>query len=59
LEFTAGCAELYDVRFLAGIFRPMLVNAEHEAARHGVVAPGQSFWFRPEPGAADVVVAGQ
>jgi uncharacterized protein (TIGR03032 family) len=56
LEFTSGCAELYDVRFLPGVLRPMLVNAEHDAARHGVVAPGQSFWFHPEPDSGDTVV---
>ena len=47
LEFTAGCTELYDVRFLPGVFRPMLVNADQEAARYAVVAADRAFWVRP------------
>ena len=41
----------------AGRVRPMLVTPS-TSGRHGVVAPGQSFWFRRTPAAAETVVAG-
>lgn len=28
LEFTAGCTELYEVQFMFGIRRPMILNLE-------------------------------
>ncbi len=46
-EFTEGCTELYDVRFLPGVRRPMILNAEKEATRQAVTAPEFSYWLRP------------
>ena len=47
LEFTSGCQELYDVQFLPGVFRPMILNLEREAARQAFTAPAFSYWLRP------------
>ncbi len=47
LEFTSGYQELYDVQFLAGKSRPMVLNEQQEAARQGFTAPEFSYWLRP------------
>jgi uncharacterized protein (TIGR03032 family) len=47
LEFTSGCQELYDVQFLPGVRRPMILNLEREAARQAFTAPEFSYWLRP------------
>jgi len=46
-EFTAGCEELYDVQFLPGAVRPMILNLEKSAARQAVTHPESSWWLRP------------
>ena len=46
-EFTSGCQELYDVQFLPGVRRPMILNLEREAARQAFTAPEFSYWLRP------------
>ncbi len=46
-EFTAGCEELYDVQFLPGIRRPMILNLEKPAVRQAITNPDSSFWLRP------------
>ena len=46
-EFTAGAQELYDVQFLPGVSRPMILNQEKEAARQALTAPAFSYWLRP------------
>ena len=46
-EFTEGCTELYDVRFLPDIFRPMILNGEKEATRQAVTTQEFSYWLRP------------
>ena len=46
-EFTAGAQELYDVQFLPGVHRPMILNLEKEAARQAFTAPGFAYWLRP------------
>lgn len=45
-EFTAGCEELYDVQFLPGIRRPMILNLEKSAAREAVTTRDFSYWLR-------------
>jgi uncharacterized protein (TIGR03032 family) len=45
--FTEGCTELYDVQFLPGILRPMILNSDKEAARQAFAAPEFSYWLRP------------
>jgi uncharacterized protein (TIGR03032 family) len=47
VEFTAGCEELYDVQFLAGIRRPMILNLDKVAVRQAMTNPDSSFWLRP------------
>src|SRR5262249_44208966 len=47
LDFTEGCTELYDVRFLPGVARPMILNGERPETRHAVVAPDGDYWIRP------------
>jgi uncharacterized protein (TIGR03032 family) len=46
-EFTSGCQELYDVQFIPGVRRPMILNLEREAARQAFTAPDFSYWLRP------------
>jgi uncharacterized protein (TIGR03032 family) len=46
-EFTGGCEELYDVQFLPGARRPMILNLEKPAARQAVTHPESSWWLRP------------
>jgi uncharacterized protein (TIGR03032 family) len=52
-EFTEGCTELFDVRFLPDVRRPMILNAEKEQTRQAVTAPEFCYWLRPS-----AVVAG-
>jgi uncharacterized protein (TIGR03032 family) len=47
LEFTEGCTELYDVQFLPGAHRPMILNFERDETRHALTAPGFAYWLRP------------
>ena len=46
-EFTSGCEELYDVQFLAGVFRPTILNLEKEAVRQAITNPDSCYWLRP------------
>jgi hypothetical protein len=46
-EFTSGCQELYDVQFIPGVRRPMILNLEREATRQAFTAPEFSYWLRP------------
>lgn len=46
-EYTAGCEELYDVRFLPGVFRPMILNFEKTAAREAMTTAESCYWLRP------------
>jgi uncharacterized protein (TIGR03032 family) len=46
-EFTAGCEELYDVQFLPGIRRPMILNLDNPAVRQAMTNPDSSYWLRP------------
>lgn len=45
-EFTSGCTEMYDVQFLPGVQRPMLLNADKEAVRQALTNPESCFWLR-------------
>ena len=46
-EFTSGCEEIYDVQFLPGQTRPMILNLDKPDARRAVSNPDSSFWLRP------------
>ena len=46
-EFTEGCTELFDVRFLSDVRRPMILNADKDATRQAVTAPEFAYWLRP------------
>ncbi|MGO9923471.1 MAG: TIGR03032 family protein [Isosphaeraceae bacterium] len=46
-EFTGGCTEIFDVRFLPGVLRPMILNGDKDATGQAVTAPGFSYWLRP------------
>jgi uncharacterized protein (TIGR03032 family) len=45
-EFTSGCEELYEVQFLPGVRRPMILNLEKAAVRQAITNPDSSFWLR-------------
>jgi len=46
-EFTAGCEELYDIAFLPGARRPMILNLQKPAAYQAMTSPDSSYWLRP------------
>lgn len=46
-EYTAGCEELYDVRFLPGVERPTILNLDKAAVREALTTPGPCYWLRP------------
>ena len=46
-EFTSGCEEIYDVDFLPGIRRPMILNLEKPAVWQAICNPESAFWLRP------------
>lgn len=46
-EYTVGCEELYDIQFLPGLRRPMILNLEKAGAREAMTNPDCSFWLRP------------
>jgi uncharacterized protein (TIGR03032 family) len=50
LEFTEGCTELYDVQFLPGACRPMILNDRREETRQALTAPDFAYWLRPGAG---------
>lgn len=47
LDFTAGCQELFEVKFLPGLRRPMLLNRDKDATRDAFTAPDFNYWLRP------------
>lgn len=48
LTMTAGCTELYDIRFLAGSRRPNLLNLDKPELKDAIAAPGCYYWLRPD-----------
>ena len=48
LQFTAGCTELYDLRFLPGIRRPNVLNTDREDHAKAIFLEDCGFWLRPE-----------
>jgi uncharacterized protein (TIGR03032 family) len=52
-EFTAGVEEIYEVQFLPGTSRPMILNLDKEATRQAFTAPEFSYWLRPSNLVAD------
>ncbi len=48
LKFTAGCTELYDLRFLSGIRRPNVLNTDREDHTKAIFLEECGFWLRPE-----------
>jgi uncharacterized protein (TIGR03032 family) len=47
LEFTSGCQELFEVQFLPGVRRPMILNLDRLETRQAFTAPQFSYWLRP------------
>ena len=48
LVITSGCTEIYDVRFLPGVQRPMILNLEQPENNEAISAPDCYYWLRPE-----------
>jgi uncharacterized protein (TIGR03032 family) len=46
-EFTEGCEELFEIQFLSGYRRPMILNLEKPQVRQAVSNPDSSYWLRP------------
>ena len=47
-EFTAGCQEIYEIAFLPGVRRGMLLSGQQDASTQAFTAPEFSYWLRPE-----------
>jgi uncharacterized protein (TIGR03032 family) len=47
LDFTSGCTELFDVCFLPGVTRPMILHLGKDETRQAFTAPEFSYWLRP------------
>jgi uncharacterized protein (TIGR03032 family) len=47
-EFTAGCEEIFDTRFLAGVQKPNILNTDRPESLEAVNAPEFSYWLRPQ-----------
>lgn len=47
-EFTSGCEEIFDIRFLDGIHKPSILNTERPEILDAVNAPAFSYWLRKE-----------
>jgi len=58
-EFTQGCEEIYDVQFLPGLYRPMILNLEKPATRQAISNPDSAFWLRPGNEIRDDAAAAQ
>jgi len=58
LEFTAGAQELFEVTYLPGLHRPMLLNRDKPATRDAFTAPEFSYWLRPSNMIEDATNAG-
>jgi uncharacterized protein (TIGR03032 family) len=48
LRFTAGCSELYDLRFIPGVRRPNVLNLEKEDTAQAIFLRECGYWLRPE-----------
>ena len=48
-EFTGGCTEIFDVRFLPGVLRPMILNGENDTSRQAVTRPSSHTGSAPVP----------
>lgn len=46
-EFTSGVQEIFEVLFLPGPRRPMLLHSQSPATRDAFTAPEFSYWLRP------------
>lgn len=57
-EFTAGVQELFEVQFLPGVYRPMIVGPEKEQARQAFTSPDFAYWLRPGNELRDPPAAG-
>jgi uncharacterized protein (TIGR03032 family) len=49
LEFTGGCSELYEVQWLPGRRRPMILNPERLEKAQAFVTPEHGWWVEPPP----------
>jgi uncharacterized protein (TIGR03032 family) len=47
-EFTAGCPELYEVQFLAGVRQAIIFSSSHLAARQAFTTGPINCWIRPD-----------
>lgn len=56
-EFTAGCEELFEVRFLPEVRRPMILNLDRPAAREAMTNPECSYWLRRSSEIRDTTIA--
>lgn len=46
LSFPTGCEELYDIEFLPGVKRPMILNLEDPVRLDAFMMPNFAYWLR-------------
>jgi uncharacterized protein (TIGR03032 family) len=46
VDFVAGCHELYDIQFLPGVHRPMILDTEKEGDRQAITTPQFASWIQ-------------
>jgi uncharacterized protein (TIGR03032 family) len=46
-EFTEGCEELFEIQFLPGVRRPMILNLDKPQVRQAITNPDSAYWLRP------------
>ena len=47
-EFTSGIHELFEIQFLPGVRRPMMLRADSDEAQRAIVTRGMAAWYKPE-----------
>jgi uncharacterized protein (TIGR03032 family) len=47
-EFTSGIHEVFEVQFLPGVLRPMIIGPDSPDARRAITSPALACWFSGE-----------
>ncbi len=50
IRFVAGCTEVFDVQFVPGFRKMMVLNSENDESRQAYTTKKVSFWVRPKDG---------
>ncbi len=50
LKFTSGCEEIYEVGFVPGVRRGMILNTKDPVSQQAITAPEFAYWMRKRKG---------